>query len=115
MRKDWHIARMANDQATLERLTADEFINIDQYGQRTTKSEYIGFIMQERYARQSYSYNNARLLISDGNTAIMELDKVWCDSVHKVHFRDIDTFVRQQDGQWKVTASDSASYPFWVE
>lgn len=110
-----HAARLANDPVALERWLAEEFINIDQYGQRTDKAGYIGFVMKERYPRENYTAGVPTIVSRNGETVTIEVDKIWWDKRSgRVHFRDIDTFIRR-NGQWRMLASDSATYPFWVE
>ncbi|MEJ7617674.1 MAG: nuclear transport factor 2 family protein [Pyrinomonadaceae bacterium] len=113
--KDLHVARIENDRTTLERLLADDFINIDQFGRQTNKSGYIGFVMKERFARESYTTGVPTLVSGDDETVTIEIDKIWWDQQSgTVHFRDIDTFTRQ-NGHWQMLASDSVTFPFWVE
>lgn len=112
---DLHVARIKNDRATLEQLLADEFINIDQLGRQSDKSGYIGFVMKEQYARESYSSGVPTVVGNDGETVTIEIDKIWWDQRSgTLHFRDIDTFTRQ-NGHWQLIASDSATFPYWRE
>lgn len=110
-----HAARLANDRAALQHVLADEFINIDQYCVRSDEAGFIRFVLRERFPRESYTASVPTLVHHDGDKATIEVDKIWWDARSgRVHFRDIDTFVRR-DGRWQMLYSDSASHPFWVE
>ena len=105
---EWHQAREARDQSTLRRVLADEFINIDEHGEKTDKAGYIEMVMKQRVSGV-FHYEQPRVTISMEDGATLEVTKMWrAPGYAGVASRDIDRFVKRE-GRWQVISSDSAS------
>ena len=112
---EWHEAQAQGDRHVMNRLLADEFTNIDPFGEETTRAQFVPLVVRGKVWNQNYELGLPEIVEMGADRVSIELDKTWsAPGYHKLHFRDIDTFIKR-DGRWQVIRSDSAQYPYWLE
>lgn len=110
----WQQALLNDDAVLLDRILADDFVNIDPYGDTDAKAAYSRLVIEpQRYRLSAVSFDEPRLLIAERqNEARLEIGKTLViRNWGTLHLRDVDT-LRKENGRWRFVGSDSTQNPF---
>jgi ketosteroid isomerase-like protein len=104
---DWENAYKSFDAATFERILADDWVGIDDGGNRHTKAEAIANLRTRRYVLKDFALTSTVRFY--GNTAILVTN---CKETSSYDGTDTsgryvftDIYLKQKDGTWKAVAS----------
>jgi hypothetical protein len=98
--RQWKAAKVTANVSVLQRVFADDFVNIDPDGKISTKAEWIEMLRGSPMTQSEAVIGQTKLLSYSGNIATLQL---FLPNVREV---DIDVFVKRQ-GRWQVLSSQS--------
>lgn len=109
LERTWLAAAVHHDRATLDRLLADDFIDISYRGERRTKADALQAPAAPPGSRQSLSNLDVRLY---GTTGIVTgVNTVTIAGREPARIRFTDVFVRMRDGWRAVSAQETLEAP----
>ena len=100
----WKNAKINGNVGVLQRIFADDFVNISQFGESYTKAEWIDELRGQNPGFSGWQMRCPKLLDYGGNTAMLRFI-LTAPAGNEV---DIDVFVKRS-GRWQVLSSQSTS------